>query len=371
MQALHISRLGKWFSGRDKVRAVDDVTLDVQAGELLVLLGPSGCGKTTLLRCVAGLEDAQQGAISLGEQKVFDAAIKLNLPAHKRDIGMVFQNYSLWPHMTVHANVAYPLRARGFAAADRERRVPEVLRVVQCEHLALRLPSTLSGGQQQRIALARALASGPAIMLLDEPLSNLDALLREELRSQLRAIHRRLGFTGIYVTHDQTEAFTIGTQVAVMNAGRIEQLGSADDVYNRPATEYIARFLGIANSLAASYEANAWTSAAGPLDGDPGLFGTQHRSLTLYVRAEDVALSAPTAQQVPAAGRLRLRGGRIVEAAQVGNEVNYVIKVRESGFRARLPAGDVRFGPDDAVDIEVDHRRVLAYAEGRLVLPRT
>ena len=205
MQELKVAGLVKRYPGADRVVAVDQVDIEVQAGEMLVLLGPSGCGKTTLLRCVAGLDDAQEGRITLDGRPVFDAAIGFNQPTHLRDIGMVFQNYSLWPHMTVRRNVEYPLRARGVAAAERDKRVGQVLEVVQCAHLAERLPSMLSGGQQQRIALARALAPQPKIMLLDEPLSNLDALLRVELRAHLRAIHREVGFTGIYVTHDQLD----------------------------------------------------------------------------------------------------------------------------------------------------------------------
>jgi iron(III) transport system ATP-binding protein len=221
MQELRVANLTKRFGVGREVVAVDHVDLAVEAGDLLVLLGPSGCGKTTLLRCIAGLEDAQEGAISLDGKPVFDSASGFNLPTHRRDIGMVFQNYSLWPHMTVRRNVEYPLRARGATAAERVTRVDEVLKIVQCGHLADRLPAMLSGGQQQRVALARALASKPAVMLLDEPLSNLDALLRVELRAQLRAIHHEVKFTGVYVTHDQTEAFSLGTQVAVMNAGRV------------------------------------------------------------------------------------------------------------------------------------------------------
>lgn len=202
MQELRIEQLVKSFPGKERVLAIDHVDISVEQGELLVLLGPSGCGKTTMLRCVARLEEAQEGSITLEGTLVFDARRRLNLPTYRRDNGMVFQNYSLWPHMTVQKNVAFPLRARGVATALRGKRVREVLEIVQCAHLADRLPAMLSGGQQQRIALARALASKPAVMLLDEPLSNLDALLRVDLRAHLRAIHRELRSTGIYVTHD-------------------------------------------------------------------------------------------------------------------------------------------------------------------------
>lgn len=366
MKALQISNILKWFGGRDVMRAVDQVSIEVEAGELLVLLGPSGCGKTTLLRCVAGLEEAQEGSISLGGHKVFDAAMRLNVPTHKRDIGMVFQNYSLWPHMSVQGNVEYPLRARRFGADERKNRAAEVLRILQCEHLAERLPAMLSGGQQQRVALARALASSPAIMLLDEPLSNLDALLREELRAQLRSIHRRLGFTGIYVTHDQTEAFTVGTRVAVMNTGRIEQLGTATEVHARPATEYIARFLGIRNSLEVTYD-RQWSSPAGPIGGDLNLFGKESRALRLYARNQDVNLVVSGSLRTVPERCLTLSEGRVVEAIQVGNEVNYVVKVGEAAFYANRPANAAPFNVGDGVNIEIGHDDLLIYHEGNLL----
>jgi iron(III) transport system ATP-binding protein len=364
MLALSVSGLVKWYSGTDKVRAVDSIDLSVESGEMLVLLGPSGCGKTTLLRCVAGLEEAQEGRISLAQSVVFDAARKLDVPTHKRDIGMVFQNYSLWPHMNVRRNVEYPLRARRVAAEERTRRTREVLDIVQCGHLADRLPVMLSGGQQQRIALARALAPRPSLMLLDEPLSNLDALLREELRGQLRSIHRELGFTGIYVTHDQTEAFTLGTRVAVMNAGRIEQLGVAADVNSRPATEYVARFLGIRNALTIACN-GVWASAAGPLTGDLAVLPKVGRPLKLYIRPEDVTFAIPGAASPQRA--LCMAVGQVADAIPVGHETSYVIAVNDIVLHVRRPGAEPIWRQGDAVSLHVAHNNILLYDNGTLV----
>jgi iron(III) transport system ATP-binding protein len=364
MNTLQISNLVKWFGSRTKLRAVDNISAEVESGEFLVLLGPSGCGKTTLLRCVAGLEEAQEGSISLGGQKVFDAAIKLDVPTHKRNIGMVFQNYSLWPHMTVAANVEYPLRARGFKASKRKDRVQKMLGVVQCEHLADRFPAMLSGGQQQRIALARALASEPAIMLLDEPLSNLDALLRDDLRAQLRAIHRELSFTGIYVTHDQTEAFTIGTRVAVMNAGHVEQLGTASDVYGEPATEYVARFLGIRNAIPLTSEPH-WAAPFGPLKGDLGLFKKRLPDMRIYVRADDVNMAA--AHTDLGQSQLGLGNGRVIEAMQISNETSYVLRIGDFDIYARQPLSTPLFNIGEEVGIGISHSAALIYSNGKLV----
>ena len=367
MQELKVQGLVKRYPGRDQVVAVNRVDIEVQAGEMLVLLGPSGCGKTTLLRCVAGLEDAQEGRITLEGKPVFDAAIRLNQPTHLRDIGMVFQNYSLWPHMTVRRNVEYPLRARHVAAAERDRRVRQVLEVVQCAHLADRLPAMLSGGQQQRIALARALAPQPKIMLLDEPLSNLDALLRVELRAHLRAIHRELGFTGIYVTHDQIEAFNLGTRVAVMNAGRIEQLDNARNVYERPATEYVARFLGIRNALTLTHD-GAWSSEAGLLQGDLSLLATRKGPLRLYVRPQALRLEPPVgAPQEP--GRLVLSGARVVDVLYSGGEVDYVVDLGGVALYVTNPASATGFAPGAAVNLSFAGKDALLYAQGRLAQP--
>ncbi len=361
---LLIRQLVKIYPGRDRVVAVDHVDIDVQAGELLVLLGPSGCGKTTLLRCIAGLEEAQGGSIMLGGHTVCDTATRFNLPTHKRDIGMVFQNYSLWPHMTVQKNVEYPLRARGMMADKRAERVREVLDIVQCGHLAERIPAMLSGGQQQRIALARALVSKPAVMLLDEPLSNLDALLRVDLRAQLRAIHRELGFTGIYVTHDQTEAFNLGTRVAVMRAGRIEQLGSAADVYKRPVSEYVARFLGIRNTLDL-HRQEGWTTSAGRLQGNLHLPDSAAAPLQIYIRPENLRLSVPGTTCVGA--MLSLPTARVVDTLYSGGEVDYVLSINDTALYAKVGGAEVHFKPGDLVVPHFSQDDVLIYAGGRLL----
>lgn len=219
------------------------VTLELQPGELICLLGPSGCGKTTALRCLAGLEEVSGGAVLIGGEDV--SAV----PVSKRDIGMVFQAYSLFPHLTVAKNVAFGLERRRVPRAERDTRVADSLRVVGLEGFEDRFPHQLSGGQQQRVALARALVTRPKALLLDEPLSALDAKVRVRLREQIRAIVTELGITTVFVTHDQEEALAISDRVAVMNGGRIEQLGTPEELYRQPATPFVANFVGLSNRL--------------------------------------------------------------------------------------------------------------------------
>lgn len=227
------------------VVAVDEVSLAVPGGKILALLGPSGCGKTSLLNAVAGLLRPAGGAIGVGDTTYFDAARKVVLPPERRELGMVFQSYSLWPHLTVFDNVAYPLRRRTRPAkVELSARVAAALELVRCANLVDRLPGQLSGGQQQRIALARALVSQPPLVLFDEPLSNLDARLRAELRVDVRRLHDDIGFTGLYVTHDQSEAFAVGDLVAVMRDGRLAQFGEPSEVFRSPNSSWVAGFLG-------------------------------------------------------------------------------------------------------------------------------
>ncbi|CAN1570174.1 PotA ABC-type spermidine/putrescine transport systems, ATPase components [Rhabdaerophilaceae bacterium] len=220
------------------LKAVDDVSLAVEDGEFLVLLGPSGCGKTTTLRIIAGFVEPSSGSVSLGGSDV------TTLPPWKRNAGLVFQSYALFPHLTVNQNVAFGLEMRKVPKADMPAKISEALRLVRLEHLGERLPRQLSGGQQQRVALARALVFRPDILLLDEPLSNLDAKLRQDVRVEIRELQRSLGLTTVMVTHDQEEALTMADRLVVMNEGRIRQIGSQQDLYDRPADRFVADFVG-------------------------------------------------------------------------------------------------------------------------------
>ena len=223
--------------------ALNGVSLNIKEGEFFTLLGPSGCGKTTLLRMIAGFNSIEGGDFFFGEKRINDVA------AHKRDIGMVFQNYAIFPHLTVKENVAYGLKARKTPKKDIETRVAEALELVQISHLADRKPNELSGGQQQRVALARAFVIEPSVLLMDEPLSNLDAKLRVQMRTVIKKLQRRLGITTIYVTHDQEEALAISDRIAVMKDGDIMQIGTPNEIYAKPQNPFVAGFIGVSNFL--------------------------------------------------------------------------------------------------------------------------
>jgi len=231
------------------VTAVGPVSFAIEPGRQLTLLGPSGCGKTTSLRAVAGLEKPSEGRITVGGRVFYDGAARINVPAEQRGLSMVFQSYAIWPHMTVFENVAYGLRVRKTPAAEIERKVGEALDLVQMGPYAKRHASQLSGGQQQRVALARACAFSPSVLLFDEPLSNLDAKLRGDMRIELRELQHRLGVTSLYVTHDLEEALAMSDRIIVMRGGRIEQTGTPEEIYNHPRTEFVADFVGSANLI--------------------------------------------------------------------------------------------------------------------------
>ena len=290
--SITIENLRKSFrrQGGGEVRAVDDVSLTVNKGEFLVLLGPSGCGKTTLLRCIAGLEVPTSGRIGTENTVLFDSANRRNVPVDKRRIGMVFQSYALWPHKTVFMNVAYPLEARGLAKREVKERVTRVLEAMRIPELADQYPGQISGGQQQRVALARAIMAGREIILFDEPLSNIDARVRLDLRAEILAMQQEVGFTAVYVTHDQEEAMALASRIAVLDSGQVVQLGSAQDVYHRPETHYVARFVGSINEV---------VGVVREIDGDDALLKTplgklrvrNHRHTT--VGTEMIAVSRP------------------------------------------------------------------------------
>ena len=308
---ISIRHLDKSFGAG--VKAVNDVSFEVPEGAFLVLLGPSGCGKTTMLRMLAGLEHPTGGEIRFGDTVVAGAGGTLD-PA-KRDAGLVFQSYALWPHMTVRGNVEWPLKVAGWNKAKRLERVEEVLALLGIRELAERYPNEVSGGQQQRVAIARTLAPRPRILLFDEPLSNLDAKLRVEMRAELLRLHRATGATSVYVTHDQIEAMTMASHVAVMNHGVLEQFGAPQELLLSPASAFVATFIGTppGNLLPARVEGGRYRFAnldLGPAHGP----GAQHQllyrpeDLTIEYQARESTLPIDLAEVTPMAGRFVITG---------------------------------------------------------------
>jgi iron(III) transport system ATP-binding protein len=272
-----------------KVTAVGDFNLQVADGEFVSLLGPSGCGKTTTLRMVAGFERTTEGKIVIGEKVVNNHEDGTFVPPEKRDIGMVFQSYAVWPHMTVFQNVEYPLKIKKVDKAERAEKVQKILDMVHLGEYGERYPNQLSGGQQQRVALARALVANPSLLLLDEPLSNLDAKLRESMRFEISALQKRLGITVIYVTHDQSEAMTMSDRIVVMSAGVVQQIGKPYDIYTKPANKMVADFIGLVNFLPGVVKGDRAF-----LEGTEVSFANDKNltgNITIAVRPENIKLS--------------------------------------------------------------------------------
>jgi iron(III) transport system ATP-binding protein len=326
-----IEGLNKRFDGKPPTTAIDDLNIEIPEGEFLVLLGPSGCGKTTTLRCLAGLESADTGRITLGGETVFDKRARINKSPDKRNLGMVFQSYALWPHMTVRKNIAYPLKARRIGEGLREGWVDAAAEMVDCTPLLDRFPGQLSGGQQQRVALARGMVARPGLVLFDEPLSNLDARLRDVLRMELSELHQRLGFTAVYVTHDQSEALALGNRLAIMKAGKIEQLGTPENIFQSPVSEYVAAFIGMENRL--ELEANDGTWYLGDQRVAQQTVGADVTNLTVRVRPDDIHVSHDGGERDDLAV-----DGTVVVSSFGGRHFDLTVDLGTQRVLARVPA---------------------------------
>jgi ABC-type sugar transport system ATPase subunit len=336
------------------VKAIDNVSLDIEAGEFLTLLGPSGCGKTTLLRCVAGLEDPDGGEIYIGNKLVFSNAKGISVPSGDRDLGLVFQNYALWPHMKVDKNITFALEIQKMGKEEMNKRVKQVLAEVKMEGYEDRYPREMSGGQQQRIALARMLAYRPKVFLMDEPLSNLDARLRIDMRSELKRLHHTSGATTIYVTHDQIEALTMSTKIAVMKEGVLQQLDTPDKIYHYPANLFVADFIGSpkVNLLDGMMIANG--------SADLGRFKVSINKpcipgkIVLAVRPEDIAIST-----TPFPGGVEFSAYSILPA---GADTTIVAKLGDIEITIRVP-GISKIHMDDKIWLKFDPEMINLFAK--------
>jgi iron(III) transport system ATP-binding protein len=340
MSAVELTGLAKSYGN---VTVLDGVSLRAEQGELVTLLGPSGCGKTTTLRCIAGLERVERGEIRIGDRLVASAERGVFLAPNRRDIGMVFQSYALWPHMTVFANVAYPLRVRRRDRAGLRRAVMDILATVGMDGYAARHVTELSGGQQQRVALARAMVGRPGLLLLDEPLSNLDAKLRRSMRKEIRDAHDLSGGTSVYVTHDQEEAIALSDRVVVMQHGRIEQVGTPRTIYREPATRFVADFVGFENLVAGTVSESRdgatgvkLGSGPGPVWAGLGAAPAAGTGVVLAARADDLEIGEPGAPGAPGAPDGAI-AGVVRSRFYAGGRVEYLVEAAGTPLVVRAP----------------------------------
>jgi putative spermidine/putrescine transport system ATP-binding protein len=342
--ALTLDRLVKRFAGQ---MAVDEVSLEVQPGEMIVLLGPSGCGKTTTLRMIAGFVPASSGDIRL------DGVSIAGLPPYRRDMGIVFQSYALFPHLSVAHNIAFGLEMRRMNRAAIESRVAAMLRLVKLDAFADRLPRQLSGGQQHRVALARALAIHPKLLLLDEPLSNLDAGLRQDMAREIRLLQQRGGITTIMVTHDQQEAMALGDRLVVMRDGRVQQIGTPEDLHLRPANSFVARFIGGSNILSGDLDSGTRLHLPGG-ETTITLAGNYRRAArtTLAIRPDSIRLASPGTATARVTGEVEL-------STYLGTTVEHVVRI---GPDATLLTRGAGIGPDAAPRLPAGSRVALCWS---------
>lgn len=355
MPEVKVSGLHKMFG---EVPVLNDINFTIKEGEFFTLLGPSGCGKSTTLNCIAGLESPTSGAITVGGVPFVDTASKLYVPTEERNLGMVFQSYALWPHMTVEQNLVMPLAIRKASKEEKASRIHEALDTVGLAHLKDRYPHQLSGGQQQRVALARALVYSPSVLLLDEPLSNLDAKLREQSRAWLKRLQVELGITTVYVTHDQDEALSLSDRIAVMFEGKMTQIGTPAEIYERPATAAVAAFVGSCNFFTGQFEDAQGGIARIRLD-NTGLVVKVASTLGLS-RGDAVTVAVRPERLTITPARTDVTGANVLDTSvltrsYVGSRYEYGLKLGTNVVQVISPTGnldgDVRlvFEPEDAL----------------------
>ncbi len=367
---LHVENLTKVYAPGESGGGIRATSFHVTAGEFYTLLGPSGCGKTTTLRSVAGLEEPSSGRMTLEDRVIFDSSTGVFVPANQRRLGMVFQSYAVWPHMSVFDNTAFPLRmSRGKRWSNTEirQRVTHTLETMGLAAFADRSAAQLSGGQQQRLALARALVAEPRLLLLDEPLSNLDALLREQMRSELRRLQKDVGVTAVYVTHDQSEALALSDRIAVMHNGRIAQIGTPQQIYHQPGNAFVATFVGRSNLLRGALlerdkDGNARIATAlGPVLCRAPTVTTGLAPGAALIRPEHIVLTAIAGTGDASLNRFR---GRVSQVAFLGEATECVVQVGNVEILVRGPAG--QYGGSEAVDVFFPPERTLAIAVDEL-----
>jgi iron(III) transport system ATP-binding protein len=328
MPDVNVSRLNKQFGDNT---VLEDVDFTIRDGEFFTLLGPSGCGKSTTLNCIAGLEQPSSGAIAVGDSTFVDTSQRIFVPPEGRNLGMVFQSYALWPHKTIADNLAMPLQIRKFRKDEQRRLIDDALEKVGLQQMRDRYPHQMSGGQQQRVALARALVYSPTVLLLDEPLSNLDAKLREQARAWLKRLQEELGITTVYVTHDQDEALALSDRIAVMSGGRMLQVGTPTEIYETPATAEVAAFVGRCNFLEASIAELTGSGALVSLaaNGQSFSVGTDQtvqvgQTVTVAIRPERLRICAP---EHPAAAGVNTLGAEVLTVSYLGSRYEYDLKL--------------------------------------------
>lgn len=350
----YVTAQGPW-------RAVDDVSFRIEAGEFFTLLGPSGCGKTTTLRSIAGLETPDEGRIAIGGKAVFDSGSGINLPANGRDLGMVFQSYAVWPHMSVLGNVAFPLEVHGASRREAAQGARRALDLVGLGHLAERSATLLSGGQQQRVALARAIVRPVRLLLFDEPLSNLDAELRIQMRLELRDLQRRLSATSIYVTHDQEEAMTLADRMVVMRGGIVQQVGTPEECYARPANRFVAGFVGtpVMNFVEGTAESGEFRGQGLALALPPGHWNERPSGpCVLGIRPDRVRVLPGSAEAPPGAWRATIRA-----VERLGDRTDVVLDAGQSRLVARVE-NDPRLVEDAEAWALPDRQALHAFRPG-------